>query len=202
MRFKNIVLSVGTSASIISLAFITLFPTWLRLLIMIMGIVSFGILIYDDIKNRTENEKICRSEAEIKNTMQELIKTPGKVCIMSRDLSWVDEAMEKCIVDKKNSISIFAEKENELTKRLAQKGVKLKYYGHLNFEPKSRFTVIRYNRDDPQVAIANTKYSIRRRQKVKHVIYETGGDEYKQDKWITSLAIDMITLCDRVSKEG
>lgn len=130
--------------------------------------------------------------------MKELIKSQGKVCIMSRDLSWVDRDIEKCILEKKNSIKFFVENEIALTKRLQANGVQVKYYGHLGFEPKTRFTVIRYNRANPQVAIANTQNSIRKKHKYKHVIYETSDSACKQDKWINSLAVDMVTLCDIV----
>ena len=120
---------------------------------------------------------------------------------MSRDLSWVDAEMEACIAEKKDNILIFAQKESDLTKRLISKGATVQYYGHLNFEPKTRFTIIRYNSANPQVAIANIQNSVRRKNGFKHVIYETVDCGCQQDKWINSLALDMMELC-RVASVG
>lgn len=195
---KRIITSFGTFASIVGLSFVSSIPYPLNIGIGVIGIICFILLLIDDVKSQTDNEKVCHSESEIKAAMKDIIKSQGKVCVMSRDLSWVDKDIERCILEKKNSVRIFAEKEIELTKRLQDNGVQIKYYGHLKFEPKTRFTVIRYNRENPQVAIANTENTIRKRRKFKHIIYETRDSACKQDKWINSLAVDMVTLCNIV----
>lgn len=194
----KIITSLGTVVSIISPMFTSNLNPIVKYIIGGFGIICFIKLVIHDIRSQSDNEKICRSENEIKSTMKDLIKSQGKVCVMSRDLSWVDKDIEKCIIEKKDSVKIFVENEIELTKRLQAKGVQIKYYGMLGFEPKTRFTVIRYNRDNPQVAIANTENTIRKRSKFKHVIYETRDSACKQDKWINSLAVDMVTLCNIV----
>lgn len=199
---RRIIGSFGTVASIISLAFIQGMPMAIKVVIMLAGFVCAAALLWGDIKANQRNEKVCSSNAEVKNAMKSLVKTQGKVCMMSRDLSWVDAEVEACIKEKKNSIKIFVEKETDLTRRLQECGVIVRYYGFLHFEPKTRFTVIGYNRENPQVAIASTKYSIRRSSHFKHTIYETSGNDCVQDRWLTSLAVDMITLCDLVSREG
>jgi len=199
---RRIIGSLGTVASIISLAFIPNIHILIKIAIILTGIFSAATLLWGDIKANQRNEKICSSEDEVKTAMKALIKTQGKVCMMSRDLSWVDTEIEACIKEKKNSITIFVEKETELTQRLEAGGAIIRYYGSLHFEPKTRFTVIGYNRESPQVAIANTRYSIRKPGRFKHIIYETSGNNCVQDRWLTSLAVDMITLCNQVLKEG
>lgn len=121
---------------------------------------------------------------------------------MSRDLTWVNGEIEDVLTSKASSVVIFAERENEVTKRLRAKGIQVYYYGKLGFEPKTRFTVIRYNRDNPQVAIANTLETVRKKGKFKHTIYETRDQGQRQDKWINSLAIDLISLCKLASKQA
>ena len=187
-------------ASILGLVFLkNVSLTW-RIAILVVGCACIGYLIYDAIKSSQKNELVCRNNDEIANAMKKLIKTRGKICIMSRDLSWVDAEMEACIAEKKDSILIFAQKESELTKRLISNGATVAYYGHLNYEPKTRFTIIRYNNTNPQVAIANIQNSVRRKNSFKHVIYQTVDSGCQQDKWINSLALDMMELCKAASK--
>lgn len=102
---------------------------------------------------------------------------------------------------KKGSVLIFAQSENETTKTLVSRGVKVKYYDELGFKPKTRFTIIRYNKNDPQVAIANMENNIRKKNKFKHIIYQTSSNGTRQDEWINSLAVDMVQLCNVVCKE-
>lgn len=200
---KRVLVALGTVGSIVSLCFLFTLSLWGKVIVMVIGLGCFAYLIIDDYKSQKSNEKICKSDKEIKDTMQALIKTQGKICIVSRDLSWVDEDIEQSIIKKGNNIRIFAEHEIELTKRLENSGVEMRYYGALGFNPISRFTVIRYNRDTRQVAIANTQNSIHRnRHSFEHIIYETGENNCKQDKWINSLAMDIIELCEIATSGG
>lgn len=191
---KKIIEITASFASIISLALIENMPSWISYIIGVVGCISLIVLIYDYFKEKKPNEVLCTSDDEIKNQMKRIIKMQGKVCIMSRDLSWVDSEIETCICSKANSVLIFAEKETDLTKRLQASGVEILYYGVLGFEPKTRFTMIRYNTYNSQVAIANTQNSIRKKGKVKHIIYQTEKGK-REDEWINSLASDMILLC-------
>lgn len=196
----KVITAIGTFASIVSLGFIKELPLFGRIGIVIIGCICFGYLIYDAISSSKTNEIVCHSDEEIASTMKELIKTHGKICIMSRDLSWVDAEMEACISVRKDNVLIFAQKESDLTRRLIENGATVKYYGHLHFEPKTRFTIIRYNSNNPQVAIANTQNSVRKKNKFKHVIYETVNNGSQQDQWINSLALDMMSLCIAASE--
>lgn len=190
---------VGTVASILSLIFIKDIPLWLRIIIGIVGIGLLAILAVFLFQERQVNKIVCKSDVEIKAAMRKLIKTQGKVCIVSRDLSWVDSSIEVILKKKGNSLLIFAEKESDLTKRLITNGVNVKYYGDLEYEPKTRFTVLRYNRLNPQVAISNTTNTMRKKDSFKHTIYETNPAN-QLDSWINSLAIDLIELLNKTSK--
>ena len=175
---------------------------WFTIVLFIIAVlVDIGFISYYVFKSDEVNELTCQSDEEIKDAMKNLIKTQGKICIMSRDLTWVDCEIEAVIASKSTNILIFAEKENELTKKLQKTGVDIRYYGVLGFEPKTRFTVTRYNGNNPQVAIANTQNSVRKKSKIRHTIYQTKKNN-GTDEWINSLAIDMISLCKRVCKGG
>ena len=89
----------------------------------------------------------------------------------------------------------------KLTKKLKEAGIQIRYYGDTHFEPQTRFTIIGYNKPTPQVAISRTQYTIRKRGKLNHKIYQTSMSGDERDMWINSLALDMIDLCELVSKE-
>lgn len=167
------------------------------------GLGFIGLLIFA-FKLFGTNQIICKSETDVNSKMRQLIKTDGKVCVMSRDLSWVDPNIEKEMIEKKSDLTIFAEKRNELTEKLASFGCNIFYYGNLSFEPKTRFTIVRSNKGSAQVAIANTETSVNTEKNYKHTIYQTTLKGSPQDEWITSLTQDLIKICELAckSKEG
>ena len=196
----KIICALGNFASIIGLIAISNI-LWLQIIIALIGIASFVCLICLYVKESQINEVECKNNDEIKTKMLELINTQGKVCIVSRDLSWVDNTVKDAIIKKGQSMLIFASEETQLTKELIRKKIKVKYYGHLNFEPKTRFTIIRYNKESRQVAIANTVNSIRRKNRFRHVIYQTTGAN-QLDLWINSLAGDVIELMLKIEENS
>lgn len=197
---RSMICSLGTFASIISLAFTSQLNWGIRILIGVGGVICLCVLVYYDYKCAQINERICHTPEEIEEAMKELVKTQGKVCVVSRDLSWVTPEISACILQKKRDILIFVQRANDITSSLVKNGVKIKSYG-TNFEPKTRFTVVRYNRPNLQVAIANTLNTVRKKKNFTHTIYQTVGNNCYQDAWINSLAFDMITLLDSVSEE-
>ena len=200
-HISQIITAIGTAASIVSLAFSFIMPVWLRVCVTLFGLFCFCFLVYDEIKRNTANERICKCTDDVNDAMKDIIESQGNICIMSRDLSWVNYDIAASLVHKKENVLIFAQSRNEITEELVNQGVKIKFYGNTGFEPKTRFTIIRYNRNDPQVAIANIKNSIRKKRKFRHIIYQTCSSGNPQDEWINSLAIDMVNLCNAVSKE-
>lgn len=196
--------AIGTVASIISLAFSTGISVWARILIVIIGLACFFVLMYNAYEEATRNERICRNNHEIEDAMKELVTSPGNICIMSHSLSWITDDIIKALKDKvaeDKSVIVFAEKRNSKTLKLEHNDIEVLYYGKYNFIPQTRFTAIRYDANNPQVAISNMRHSIRRKNRFKHVIYETTPNSSPQDEWIKSLAVDMITLCKAVCKE-
>lgn len=197
----QIIMALSTGISIVSPIFSKCIPLWFVIVISGLGILCFILLTFDAIKKNHINERICTSEKEIEETMKGIITTQGKICIISRALSWVTPEIMACLEGKKDNVLIFAQTKNETTQKLLDRGIKVMFYGKFNFEPKSRFTIIRYNKNNPQVAIANSQYSVRRGAKFKHVIYQTSANGDPRDQWINSLAIDMVNLCSLVCAE-
>ena len=174
-RMRRYVATFAMLASIIALATIQGIPLWLRIIIIAIGVWGTFDQLHEDYKNNHENIKICKTQSEIEDAMQELVRVQGKVCIMSRDLSWVNNRIKAAIIKKSESVRVFAQKESSLTNELKSSGVEVYYYGAYGFEPKTRFTIIRYNRNDRQVAIAETSNALKKKW-FQHKIYETKND--------------------------
>ena len=104
---KRWILSISSAASILGLALGPGLPTWVRIIITVFGIVCLVFLIISEIKADRINEITCQSEDEIRSAMIKIIKSQGKVCIMSRDLSWVNPEVSDCLKKKKDNLLIF-----------------------------------------------------------------------------------------------
>lgn len=191
--------TLATLSSIIALALVKEVPLVLRIVLLVIGLLGTIDQIREDYKNNHENVKICTSQQQIEDAMTQLVKSQGKICIMSRDLSWVNPTIKATMKKKKDSLRVFAQKESELTHELIESGVEVHYYKDYGFEPKTRFTIIRYNRADPQVAIARTTSSVRKKG-IEHKIYQTRGNNM-QDEFICSLALDLMELCKSAAEK-
>lgn len=200
INMKKIITAIANAAFIISIALAVQLPQFIRYIIAVAGVLALIVLLYYD-KNSQLYKRMCTSQEEINTAMKEIVSILGKVCIMSRDLSWVTPDIFKILTEKKSDVLIFAQNETDLTKQLSAGGATVQYYGKYGFEPVSRFTAIRYNRDYPQVAIAKTQNTMKKSHNIKHIIYQTGINDCIQDQWINALAIDMISLCKAVCKE-
>lgn len=198
---KRVIFAIGTAASIFGLAFISGAGIVWKIIFIFIGIASLIVLLIDACKKNQVNQRICTNEKEIKNAMLDIIRSQGKICIMSSSLSWVDEDIKKSIINKGRRITIFAKEENDVTVALKNAGINILYYG-CKFSPQTRFTIIGYDRDVSQVAVANPKHSVRKTKKLHHVIYETSPNGIPQDQWITSLAKDLMKLCELHCEEN
>lgn len=112
---KEVISAVATGASLVSLLSFTGLQSWARLLIMLAGIGSTCFLIYSIIKANQINEVVCESNEEIQSKMKEIIKMQGKICILSRDLSWMNSDILTTIKGKASSVLIFAENPTKET---------------------------------------------------------------------------------------
>ena len=195
---KQVIYAICSAASITSLAFIPELPPWSRVIIFCIGILFLGIILFCDIISKKKKIFVCRSDEAIKKKMLELINIQGKICMLSRDLSWVDGEIEKALVSKNESMLIFAQHSTKLTKRLAKNGVKVLLYGNYGYEPKTRFTLVRYNREDPFFVIAKQTRRLGRSIRFEHKMYKAEISNNESDSWLIYLAMDLMELVNKV----
>lgn len=192
--------AIGVFCSIISLLTFSKTPIWVKIIIAVVAIFCLSAMLILGIKNNMKNNIICDSEEKIKVEMKKMLQEQGKIVVMSRSLGWVDDEILVATGRKKDRLIVYAEKENDITKKLKDQGVIVRLYGRTGFIPKTRYTIIRYGRNDAQVNVAETHSRIRL-HRFQHIIHQTSSAE-EYDGYIVSLAIDMVNLmekvCDRI----
>lgn len=192
--------AIGVFCSIISLLTFSKTPIWVKIIIAGVAIFCLSAMLILGIKNNMKNNIICDSEEKIKVEMKKMLQEQGKIVVMSRSLGWVDDEILVATGRKKDRLIVYAEKENDITKKLKDQGVTVRLYGRTGFIPKTRYTIIRYGRNDAQVNVAETHSRIRL-HRFQHIIHQTSSAE-EYDGYIVSLAIDMVNLmekvCDRI----
>lgn len=196
----QIVSAIGVFCSIISLLAFSKTPIWVKIIIVVVAIFCLSAMLILGIKNNMKNSIICDSEEKIKVEMKKMLQEQGKIVVMSRSLGWVDDEILVATGRKKDRLIVYAEKENDITKKLKDQGVTVRLYGRTGFIPKTRYTIIRYGRNDAQVNVAETHSRIKL-HRFQHIIHQTSSAE-EYDGYIVSLAIDMVNLmekvCDRI----
>ena len=88
--------------------------------------------------------------------------------IFSRDMSWADdEATRQILLEKaeRNELTVCVERSIPLTDELRQSGARIVTYESLGHVPRSRFTIVDFDRDGARVAVGV-------RVQDKHVIQE------------------------------
>ena len=184
---------LGTLVSVISLFLEKREWGWQKNVLLCSLIIVFGISVYIlFIKSDTQTYK---TQKEINIFMKQWIKTDGVVKIFSRDLSWVDDEMIGILQSKGSDLYIYVEKKNETVNRIHMINPQMHcfYYEEMGFVPSSRFTVIRANKDDKQIAIAIKEHK-GYKEKFKHEIYISRDSLI--DKKILGLANDLMNCIE------
>ena len=119
--------------------------------------------------------------------MNEWVSCGGRTAILSGDLSWAkdnDEAIK--FLEKKareKELILCVRSSNELIEKLVNYGAELHLYSRYEFFPKSRFTVIDYEKNGERLAIGFVEDN-------KHVIYQYDT----KDSVVATLACDLMNI--------
>ena len=175
---------------------------WRVVIITILSLMMLASVVFDIYDYYKAKPSCFKKEQDIKNYMYNWISTEGKVVLFSNDLSWVNSAIKELLLKKakQHELTICLSSRIELTNELEASGASIFTYSNLNFKPNSRFTIIKENKDDRQIAISK---SIKTKNINHHYIYEyqNGGPIP-----IVTLAYDLVNLIklcnDRWRKNG
>lgn len=197
-KILEIISFISAVVSIISLFFVD--DNWGtgKIIILISLIIVAMIMIYFlFIKSSTQK---CKSQNEINEFMKTWIKTSGVVKILSRDMSWVDDEMLGILQTKGADLYLYVEKSNEIVEKIRKMNPEgnIIFYNDIGFVPNSRFTIIRANKDDRQIAITIKERS--GYKKLEHEIYIS--NENPIDKRILGLANDLMNCIECKGKKN
>lgn len=196
--FSDLILNVCSIASLVACAFIPGISPVFSHAIIFVSVLLLVVLTYHTIKKK-ENI-VCRNEEKVKRTMFNILsKADGDIRIVSHRMSWLTDDILDLLEQKKENIVVYMERKTDRAKKLLAKGITVKCYGQHSFVPSQRFTIIRYGRNNSQIAIGEGALNA---TNYRHEIFLTSnkGNDVKS-RWIKAIAMDMIQLFDKVSEE-
>jgi hypothetical protein len=176
--------------------FFTLLPTtdsrhfWHWALLAVFVASTAFIVVLEIVEWAKARPRRLRREGQIKRYMERWIAQGGRTVIMSRDMSWADEDATKRLLRKKaehGELVLCLQRDSEQLKYLRDAGATLSTYGHLDFTPRSRFTIIDFEKDGARVAIGV-------RDKGVQVIQEYQSGSHP----LYSVAEDLVRLIQRL----
>jgi hypothetical protein len=121
------------------------------------------------------------------------LSSGGRAVVFSRDMSWAkNEPIKSMLVTKAelDELTICLEKDLPITDHLKKAGAKIITYGGYNFVPRSRFTIMDYDKEGARVAVGV-------HQDGKHVIQEFRSGSHP----FFAVAEDLVKLLHAMKRE-
>ena len=174
-----IVLQAASCASILGLYF-SLYPLgavrpwWHWVLVAVTAVITVLLIVRDITDYYKSRPKIFHSKSDVSNYMRNWISSAGRVVIFSRDMSWAGEQATVDVLFSKarqNELTVCVEHDMHLTRELEKAGARVITYGALNHVPRSRFTIVDYEKDGARVAVGASV-------KGQHVVQEFQSGEH------------------------
>ncbi|MGZ0018114.1 hypothetical protein [Nitrosomonas sp. wSCUT-2] len=126
------------------------------LILIILIVVSY--LIFDIKHEYLDRKRYESNDPKIAVFLCEQLKRAGRVAIFSRDISWVTPGSEaeKLLLQKakSNELVLFVQTTTSIAQKLANEGAEVRTYQKFSgYKPKSRFTVLDYEKTGSRVLI-------------------------------------------------
>jgi hypothetical protein len=196
---STIFLQAATYASLIGLYF-TIIPLgqpraeW-HWIIIILSTFAALALTWREIRDIIrEGPKTYKSKEKINRYMCRWVSSGGRVVIFSRDLSWAGEEEVRDVLARKaerGDLTVCIENDIQLTSYLKTRGARIVTYGGLGFVPKSRFTIIDFEKEGARVAVGVHENG-------SHIIQEFRSGAHP----FFAVAEDMVRFMMKVEENG
>lgn len=157
-------------------------PLWHLGLIAVAVVASVYLIVAEAVEYYHKAPKSFKSNDAINTYMRNWLKSGGRSLIFSRDMSWADEPTTRDILISKanrGELVLCVEHEMPLATSLRQAGAKIIRYGELNHVPRSRFTIVDFEKDGARVAIGghvNGAHLIQEYQSGQHPLFALADD--------------------------
>jgi hypothetical protein len=163
-----------------------------QVVLLTISVLGILFMIYWDIHSYLKRRpKLYRTTEQIDRYMYAWISQRGRVLIFTRDMSWAtSNEINKLLMNKadRRELEICLPEPTLLTKELAAAGAEVHTYTSFNDSPYSRFTIIRYGKDDARIAIGRNVDGLHRIDE-----YSYGSDP------VFSIAYDLVRLVKHYS---
>ena len=149
-------------------------PWWHWFLITFAVLASCCLAITEIVGYLRSAPKTYLSQRKINRYMQRWVSSGGRVVIFSRDMSWAQEGETRAVLlgkARRNELTVCVEHSMPLTDALRDAGATIINYGHLRHIPRSRFTIVDFEKEGARVAVG-AKF------KGRHVIQEFQNGEH------------------------
>jgi hypothetical protein len=161
-------------------------PLWHWLVLGVVFICFVYFVAKDTIRYLKPTRKSYNSQNKINDYMFRWISSGGRTVIFSRNMSWVTEPRIWDLLMRKareGELTLCVEAHIRVSDELRAAGARVVTYSELGHVPKSRFTIIDYEKDGARVAIG---------QKIggTHIIEEFEGRTHP----LFSVAEDLVKL--------
>jgi hypothetical protein len=160
-------------------------PSWHWAVLGASGLAVILLIIFEIYDHITSSPRTYKSEKTINRYMCRWVSSGGRVVIFSRDMSWAGGQMMRDMLfgkAKRNELTIFLEKEIALTDELKSMGARIITYGKLGHVPKSRFTIVDFDKEGARVAVGvydHGKHVIQEFQNGTHPFFAVAEDMVK-----------------------
>lgn len=154
--------------------------------VVVFVLAAAVFLIFNEVRTYfLSTPRAYRSQRKINAFMRKWVSSAGRVVIFSRDMSWAEETtIRQILVEKaeRNELAICIEQPIPLTNELRRRGARVVTYGSFGHIPRSRFTIVDFERDGARVAIGakvGNDHRIQVYQYGSHPCYELAEDLVK-----------------------
>jgi hypothetical protein len=154
-------------------------------------VIAFGIAVSlylcgsEILEHRRNAARIYKSQPKINRYMQDWLSSGGRAVIFSRDMSWAEDSITYELLKRKaeaGELTVCVERSMPLIERLEKAGAKVTIYGQLDFVPRSRFTIIDFEKEGARVAVGakiNGHHTIQEYQNGEHPFFGVAEDLIK-----------------------
>jgi hypothetical protein len=129
----------------------------LQIVLLTITVIGIVFMIYWDIYSYLRRRpKFYRKTEAIDQYMYRWISERGRILIFTRDMSWAaSKEIKQLLIEKANrgELEICLPKPISLSTEFAAAGAKVYTYSSYSEALYSRFTIIRYGKDDARIAI-------------------------------------------------
>lgn len=130
-------------------------PWWHWIVIALGAGLTLLIVFFEIREQRRHGAKIFKSKDKINGFMYNWVSNGGRALIFSRDMSWVNEEIMQLLLTKarRRELTVCLEHSIDISERLKSEGAQIITYGNLGHIPRSRFTIVDFERDGARVAV-------------------------------------------------